>query len=189
MFQENTLNVVVHFYAVLCLVIQSCLTLCDPMDWAFQSPLSMGILQARILEWVAMPFSSGLPNQGVEPRSPALQVDFLPSWATREAQYSPSLLYKELILRHILSNKKCYGLGQEPHHKCYHPCEKFILSSEALITHQLLKSKYFLIWWLSDYLVDFSFCRKQIYFLNYVCCSTKRNQNTHTNGLPLWLSW
>ena len=35
---------------VLCLVAQSCLTLC-------QAPLSMGILQARILEWVAMPSS------------------------------------------------------------------------------------------------------------------------------------
>ena len=36
--------------------------LCDPMGWrpvAHQDPLSMGILQARILEWVAMPFSRG----------------------------------------------------------------------------------------------------------------------------------
>ena len=45
--------------AVLWLVIQSCLTLCDPMDCtAHQAALSMGILQARILEWVAMPSSS-----------------------------------------------------------------------------------------------------------------------------------
>ena len=38
----------------------------------------MGILQARILEWVAFPFSRDLPNPGVEPRSPALQADSLP---------------------------------------------------------------------------------------------------------------
>ena len=40
-----------------------------------------GILQARILEWVAFPFPSpeDLPNPGIEPRSPALQTDFLPS--------------------------------------------------------------------------------------------------------------
>ena len=38
------------------LVSQSCPTLCDPMD---HSPLSMGILQARILKWIAMPSSSG----------------------------------------------------------------------------------------------------------------------------------
>ena len=43
-----------------CLVTQLCLTLCDPMDCiAHQAPLSMGILQARILEWVAMPSSRG----------------------------------------------------------------------------------------------------------------------------------
>ena len=66
--------------AVLCLVTQLCLTLCDPMDYSHQAPLSMGILQARIMEWVAMPFPPGdLPNPGIEPRSPALQADSLPS--------------------------------------------------------------------------------------------------------------
>ena len=38
------------------LVTQSWLTLCDPMDCTRQAPVH-GILQARILEWVAMPFS------------------------------------------------------------------------------------------------------------------------------------
>ena len=33
-------------------ITQSCLTLCDPMDYTVY-----GILQARILEWVAFPFS------------------------------------------------------------------------------------------------------------------------------------
>ena len=33
---------------------QSCLTLCDPMDYTVH-----GILQARILGWVASPFSGG----------------------------------------------------------------------------------------------------------------------------------
>ena len=35
-------------------VAQSCLTLCDPMSYTVN-----GILQARILEWVAFPFSRG----------------------------------------------------------------------------------------------------------------------------------
>ena len=35
-------------------VTQWCLTLCDPMDYTVH-----GILQARILEWVAIPFSRG----------------------------------------------------------------------------------------------------------------------------------
>ena len=42
---------------MLCLVNQSCLTLCHPWTVPCQAPLSMGILQARILEWVAMPSS------------------------------------------------------------------------------------------------------------------------------------
>ena len=46
-----------HTSFSLCLVTQSCLTLCDPM--ACQAPLFMGILQARILEWVAIPSSKG----------------------------------------------------------------------------------------------------------------------------------
>ena len=36
---------------------------------AYQAPLSMGILQARILEWVAVPSSGDLPNPGVQPRA------------------------------------------------------------------------------------------------------------------------
>ena len=47
-----------------------------PWTIAHQAPLSMGILQARILEWVAMLFSRG---EGIEPRSPALWEDSLPS--------------------------------------------------------------------------------------------------------------
>ena len=34
-------------------------------------------LQARILEWFAIPFSRDLPDPGIEPESPALQADFL----------------------------------------------------------------------------------------------------------------
>ena len=39
------------------LVAQSCLTLCDPMDWSPPRSSVHGILQARILEWVAISFS------------------------------------------------------------------------------------------------------------------------------------
>ena len=53
---------------------QSCPTPCDPMDYTVRR-----ILQARILEWVTVPFSRDLPNPGTEPRSPALQADSLPA--------------------------------------------------------------------------------------------------------------
>ena len=61
------------------LVAQSCLTLCDPMDHSYQGPLSMGILKARMLEWVAMLSSRGSSQQRDETRSPTLQADSLPS--------------------------------------------------------------------------------------------------------------
>ena len=41
------------------LVIQSCLTLCDPMDCSLLGSSVRGILQARILEWVAISFARG----------------------------------------------------------------------------------------------------------------------------------
>ena len=44
-----------------------------------------GILQARILEWVAFPSPGDLPNPGIKPRSPTLQVDSLPA----EPQWKP----------------------------------------------------------------------------------------------------
>ena len=57
------------------LVTQSCPTLGDPMDCSpLDSPVH-GILQARILEWVAIPFSRGSSDPGIEPRSPPLQAD------------------------------------------------------------------------------------------------------------------
>ena len=42
-----------------CLVVQSCLTLCDPVDYSPPGSSVHGILQARILEWAAIPFSRG----------------------------------------------------------------------------------------------------------------------------------
>ena len=47
----------------------------------------MGILQARVLEWVAMPPSRDLPYPGIEPRSPTLQADSLPSEPPGKAMY------------------------------------------------------------------------------------------------------
>ena len=55
-------------------VTQPCRTLCDPMAYIVH-----GILQARILEWVAFPFSGDLPNPGIKPRSSILQADSLPA--------------------------------------------------------------------------------------------------------------
>ena len=47
---------------------------CSPPGFSFHR-----ILQARILEWVAIPFFRNIPDPGIEPRSPTLQADTLPS--------------------------------------------------------------------------------------------------------------
>ena len=59
---------------------QSCPTLCDPMDYTVR-----GILQARVLEWVAFPFSRGssLPRDWTQVSH--IAEGFFTSWATREA--------------------------------------------------------------------------------------------------------
>ena len=41
------------------LVFQLCWTPCDPVDYSLPGPSVHGILQARILEWVVIPFSRG----------------------------------------------------------------------------------------------------------------------------------
>ena len=58
--------------------LQSCLTLCNPMDYSPPGSSVHGILQARILEWVAVPSSRG-SDTGIEPASPALSMDFSPT--------------------------------------------------------------------------------------------------------------
>ena len=81
------------------LVAQSCLTLCDPMDCSLLGSSVHGILQARILECVTIPFSRDLPNPRIEPVSPGLQADSLPS--------EPVGKPKRSILLHKLLHNYC----------------------------------------------------------------------------------
>ena len=69
--------------------LQLCSTLCEPMDYSPPGSSVHGILQARILEWVAMPPPRDLPNPGTEPISLALADGFCATSATWEAQISP----------------------------------------------------------------------------------------------------
>ena len=49
------------------------------MDYSPPGSSVHGMLQVRILEWVAFPPPGDLPDPGIELRSPALQADALPS--------------------------------------------------------------------------------------------------------------
>ena len=61
--------------------LQSCLTLCDPMDYNPPGFSVQGILQASRLEWIAVSFSRDLPDPGIKPMSSVAlhwQADSLP---------------------------------------------------------------------------------------------------------------
>ena len=51
-------------------LLQSCPTLCKPVDHSLPGSSVHGILQARILDWFAIPSSEDLPDPGMEPESP-----------------------------------------------------------------------------------------------------------------------
>ena len=69
-------------------VTQSCPTLFDFMDYIVH-----GILQARILEWIAFPFSRGSSQPRDQTQVSCIARGFFTSWATREAQSCISCLY------------------------------------------------------------------------------------------------
>ena len=60
-------------------VAQSCLTLCDPVAYTFH-----GILQAKILEWIAFPFSRGSSQPRDQTQVSRIAGRFITSWTTRK---------------------------------------------------------------------------------------------------------
>ena len=85
--RENPLYNKWHLWKthMLCLVIQSCPTLCDPMDGSLPGPSVRGILQARILEWVAVLSFRGSSQPRDQTQVSRVAGGFFTLWATREA--------------------------------------------------------------------------------------------------------
>ena len=72
----------------------------------------------RILEWIAYPFSSDLPDPGIKPGSPSLQVDSLPtelSGKPQDHQQSP-------LLRISSSSPSFHPIPTHPHGPCTPVC-------------------------------------------------------------------
>ena len=74
------LNDIVFWHIVRVKVSQSSRTLCDPMDYT-----AHGILQARLLKHVAVPFSRGSSQPMGRRKVSSIAGGFFTSWATREA--------------------------------------------------------------------------------------------------------
>ena len=69
---------------LLCLVAQSCPTLFDPMDYNAPGSSVHGILQARILECVAIPSSRGFSQPQDQTQDSCIADEFFTIWATRK---------------------------------------------------------------------------------------------------------
>ena len=67
-------------------VTQSCLTLCDPVDCSLPGSSIHGILQERVLEWVAISFCRGSSRPRVWTWVSHIAGRHFALWATREAQ-------------------------------------------------------------------------------------------------------
>ena len=67
------------------LVTQSCLTLCNPVDCSPPGSSVHGILQARMLEWVAVPFSTGSSQLWDQTQVSCIAGIFFTDWVTRKA--------------------------------------------------------------------------------------------------------
>ena len=78
------------FHYVLCHAsLLNCVQLFEtPWTVARQAPLSIVILQARILEWVAMPSSKGFSQPRDQTQVSSTAGGFFTIWATREAWFS-----------------------------------------------------------------------------------------------------
>ena len=92
---------------------------CDPVDCSLPRSSVHGILQARILEWVAIPSSGGLPDPGIKPWSSALQADlYLLSY-----ERSPRVCdYVYLLQNDHHSKSSC----RSPHIQIFFHCDKII---------------------------------------------------------------
>ena len=72
------------------------------MDCILPDSAVHGILQARILEWAAFPPLGDLPNPGIEPASPALQVGSLLLSHRKTLKMTQTLINKEVITQILI---------------------------------------------------------------------------------------
>ena len=98
-------------------VVQLCLTLCDPMHY-----IVLGILQARILEWAAFPFSRGSSKARDQTQVSCIAGRFFTSWAKREAhELLFCFLEWKLFAVADTSRVDCYSLVTWPCLQGGHP--------------------------------------------------------------------
>ena len=86
------------------LVAQSCLTLCNPVDYSLPGSSVHRILQARVLEWVAISFSRGSSQPRVWTQVSQIAGGLFTVWAMREAFCFRTILFWWLTLQYSLKS-------------------------------------------------------------------------------------
>ena len=101
--------------------LQMCLTHCNPMDCSPPVSSVCGIIQVRILEWVAMNFSRDLSNPVIELGSHTLQADSLP---TEPPEKQLQLLSKQVVQQPSEEGKQAgsYPKSSSPENQHYLTC-------------------------------------------------------------------
>ena len=104
-------------------VAQSCPTLCDPVDCSPPGSSVHGILQARILEWVAISFSRGSSQPRDRTWASHIVGRLLTIWATREASYTEVLFIKFLLCGLLITH---FGIRYNYNISCYNWCYQML---------------------------------------------------------------
>ena len=172
-------------------LLQVCPTLCEPMDFSPLGSSVHGILQARILEWVAMPFSRDLPHP--EWNSGLLQFlqcrQILYHWTNREApchrhlspicnpsskilsKMSPPELRHNFTVKNILKREVIGALIYSFHFAILGKIGSFLLSYIWLLLN--LGNDWFIHKWYIQQLFMTIFvpsrAQKQILLLHHTC--------------------
>ena len=111
------------------LVVQSCQVLCNPKDCNPPGFSVLGILQARILEWFAMPFSSGSSRPRDQTQVSSIAGRFFTIWATRE-------LIMEGISKTVIRLSGTDSLGDRVQHVLKSMLWIYPMSPLALATYR-----------------------------------------------------
>ena len=104
------------------LVAHSCLTLCDPMDCSLPGSSVCGILQARVLEWVAISFSRGSSQSRNWTQISCIAGRFFTIWATREAHGGQRNWKSSSISPRLLLVKSLAWRGDVSYVFCFNCC-------------------------------------------------------------------
>ena len=117
-----------YLWVVKVKVTQSCLPLCDPMDYTVH-----GILQARTLEWVTFPFSRGSFQPRDRTHVSHIAGRFFTSWATREAPMGKTTLIS--FLKTEKKNTVLKDFQMELHGLCQYSrlCQTVLSGDSSLI--------------------------------------------------------